>query len=115
MVSGLGSTGPYVMMTAVFFLTAALGSVLSNTATAVLVIPIAIRAAQAMDVAPYAFAMTVAIAASAAFLTPVASPAVTLIVEPGNYRFSDFIKVGLPLLLLTWLVSMLVIPLMFPF
>ncbi|MGI9591956.1 MAG: SLC13 family permease [Myxococcota bacterium] len=115
MVDGLGEAGPYLLMTVFFFLTAGLGLVLSNTATAVLVAPIALRAAAVLDVSPYPLAMAVAIAASAAFVTPVSTPVVTLVVAPGNYRFLDFVKVGLPLLLLTWLTTLLVTPIFFPF
>ena len=115
LIQGLGDGGPYTMMSALFFLAASFGLVLSNTATAVLLAPIAIGAAEVMQVSPYAYAMTVAIAASAAFVTPVSTPVVTLVVEPGNYRFLDFVKVGLPMLLLTWLVTIVTIPLLFPF
>jgi len=115
LVSTVGPAGPYAMMSALFLLTAALGSVLSNTATAVLMAPIAIAAAQALGIQPYAFAMAVVIAASAAFLTPVSSPVVTLVVTPGGYGFKDFLKVGTPLLLLTWGVTLLVVPRLFPF
>ena len=62
--------------------------------------PIAIAAAQQVGVSPYPFAMTVVIAASAAFVTPVSSPVNTLVLAPGGYRFNDFVRVGLPLLLL---------------
>ena len=113
--SGVGELSPLVMMTTIFALSATLGLVLSNTATAVLMAPIAIRAAQVMEVSPYPFAMTVAIAASAAYVTPVSTPVVTLVVEPGRYRFMDFVRVGAPLLFLTWLVTILVTPLVFPF
>jgi di/tricarboxylate transporter len=115
LVSGFGDAGPYAMMTGLFVLTAGLGLFLSNTATAVLMAPIAISAASALGVAPYAFAMTVAIAASAAFATPVSTPVVTLVVAPGRYRFLDFVKVGLPLLVLAWLVNLIITPLVFPF
>ncbi|MEM8882983.1 MAG: SLC13 family permease [Planctomycetota bacterium] len=115
MISGVGDAGPYAMMTAIFFVSAGLGLFLSNTATAVLMAPIAIAAAEALKVEPYAFAMTVAIAASAAFATPVSTPVVTLVVEPGRYRFLDFVKVGVPMLILTWIVTLLVTPLVFPF
>ena len=110
-----GEAGPYKMMTILFFLTAALGLVLSNTASAVLVAPIAIYAAQAMDLSPYPFAVAVLIAASAAYSTPVSTPVVTLVVAPGNYSFSTFLKLGVPLLFLTYAVTMLVAPLVFPF
>jgi di/tricarboxylate transporter len=113
--SQMGEYGPYVMMSVLFFLSALLGLFLSNTATAILMAPIAIGAAQAMGIEPYAFAMTVAIAASAAFATPVSTPVVTLVVEPGHYRFLDFVKVGVPLVLITWGVTLLLTPMLFPF
>jgi di/tricarboxylate transporter len=115
LVGGLGDAGPYALMTVFFVLTAGLGLVLSNTATAVLVAPIALRAAAVLDVSPYPLAMVVAIAASAAFVTPVSTPVVTLVVAPGNYRFLDFVKVGLPLLVLAWATTLLVTPIFFPF
>jgi di/tricarboxylate transporter len=104
-----------MMLTVIFFLTAALGLFLSNTASAVLVAPIAIIAAKTLGVSPYPFAVAVLIAASAAFVTPVSTPVVTLVVEPGRYKFTDFVKVGVPLLLLTYLTTLLVAPLIFPF
>jgi di/tricarboxylate transporter len=110
-----GDSGPYLMLTILFFLTAGLGLVLSNTASAVLVAPIAIYTAHALDVSPYPFAVAVVIAASAAYSTPVSTPVVTLVVDPGRYRFLDFIKVGVPLLFLTYLATMIVTPLVFPF
>ena len=68
-----------------------------------------------IGVSPYPFAITVLIAASAAFMTPVSTPVVTLVVEPGRYGFMDFVKVGVPLTLLTWIVTLLLAPLLFPF
>ena len=103
------------MMSAIFFLTAGLSLFLSNTAAAVLVAPIAISAATALDVSPYPFAVAVIIAASAAFVTPVSTPVVTLVVAPGRYAFMDFVKVGLPLLILVYLVTILLAPFIFPF
>ncbi len=110
-----GDVEPSAMFTLLFFMTASLGLVLSNTASAVLVAPIAITAAQALQVSPYPFVIAVLIAASAAYSTPVSTPVVTLVVEPGRYRFIDFVKVGAPLLLITWLVATLVTPLLFPY
>ena len=115
LVGGLGDFGPHVMLVALFGLAAVLGLFLSNTATAVLLAPIAITAAEKLEVSPYAFAMTVAIAASAAFSTPVSTPVTTLVMEPGRYAFMDFVKVGVPLVLLTLLVCIVLIPLLFPF
>ena len=110
-----GITDPRLMMSVLFFLTAAVGMFLPTTASAVLVAPIAISSAETLGVSPYPFALAVLIAASAAFMTPVSTPVVSLVVEPGRYRFIDFIKVGLPLLLLTFLVTLVVGPIFFPF
>lgn len=110
-----GDAGPRAMLTILFFLTAGLGLVLSNTASAVLVAPIAIYAARALEVSPYPLAVAVLIAASAAYSTPVSTPVVTLVVEPGRYGFVDFLKLGVPLLLLTYAATLLVAPLVFPF
>ena len=111
----VGDAGPQVMLTAVFFLTTALGLFLSNTIAAILVAPIAISAAQALNVSPYPFCVAVLIAASAVFVTPVSSPVVTMVVEPGRYTFFDFVKAGIPLLLLTYIVTLFAAPLLFPF
>ena len=115
LIYGVGDASPDLMFAVIFFLTAVLGLVLSNTASAVLVAPIAIAAAEALNVSPYPFAIAVLIAASAAYSTPVSTPVVTLVVEPGRYKFMDFVKVGVPLLLLTYLVTALVAPLIFSF
>lgn len=115
LMSVAGGSGPYTLLTLVFFLTAAIGLVLSNTAAAVLVSPIAIYAASTLGLSPYPFAVAVVIAASSSFSTPVATPVVTLVVEPGGYRFADFLKTGLPLLILTWLTTLALAPLLFPF
>lgn len=113
-VDGLGALGPRAMLAAVFLATALMGSVFSSTATAVLMAPVAVQAAARLGVDPRALAMTVAIAASSAFLSPVASPAVTLVVEPGGYRFADFLRAGAPMLLLALLACVIVIPWILP-
>jgi di/tricarboxylate transporter len=115
LVSSVGHYGPYAMMTALFCLCVALGFFLSNAATAVLMAPIAMRMADIAQVDPHAFVMTVAIAATAAFVTPNSTPVVSLVVGQGGYRFVDFLKVGSPLLLLTLAVTLLVLPLRYPF
>jgi di/tricarboxylate transporter len=114
LVAALGDAGPMAMMAILFVLTMVIGCFISNTATAVLLAPIAIGAAQDMGVSPYPFAMTVAMGASATFMTPVSSPVNTLVVAPGRYRFMDFVKVGTPMGLMVMAVSLLVIPLLFP-
>jgi di/tricarboxylate transporter len=113
--TAMGDSGPYLMLSVIFFLTAALGLVLSNTASAVLVAPIAIFVAGAIDASPYPFAIAVLVAASAAYSTPVSTPVVTLVVDPGRYKFTDFMKVGVPLLFLTYLATIAVAPIIFPF
>jgi len=115
LMNGVGDSGPYVLMSVIFFLTAGVGLFLSNTASAVLVAPIAIYVAEAQGISPYPLAIAVLIAASAAFVTPVSTPVVTLVVEPGRYAFIDFVKVGVPMLLLAYGVTMLVAPMIFPF
>ena len=112
--AGIGSSGPLVMMTLLFVLTASLSLFLSNTATAVLMSPVAIQIAEQLEVSPYPLAMMVLIGASAAYASPVSSPVVTLVVEPGGYRFTDFLKAGLPLMLITYLVAIFLVPLLFP-
>jgi di/tricarboxylate transporter len=111
----LGALSPLVVMVSLFGLTSLFTQVLSNTATTVLVAPIALAAAQNLNVQPYAFLMAVAMAASMAFASPVASPVNTLVMGAGDYRFSDYIKVGLPLILLTLVISALVLPFLWPF
>jgi di/tricarboxylate transporter len=105
MVTALGSLGPLTMLAVLFLVTALVGLFLSNSATAVLIAPIAIDTAESLHVSPRAFAMTVAIACCAAFVTPVSSPVNMLVMEPGGYAFGDYVKVGLPLLALTMLVT----------
>ncbi|MCF4166396.1 anion permease [Zavarzinia compransoris] len=111
----VGADSPRVMMAVLFLLTAVIGLVLSNTATAVLLTPIAINAAQALDVSPYPFAITVLMGASAAFSTPVSTPVVTLVVAPGGYSFGDFLRIGVPLTILIGIVTVAMTPLVFPF
>ncbi|AJI95726.1 citrate transporter family protein [Yersinia ruckeri] len=110
-----GGAGPRVMLLCLFVLCAAIGLFISNTATAVLMAPIAIAAAREMSVSPLPFAMIIGIAASAAFMTPVSSPVNTLVLGPGGYKFGDFVRMGVPFTLLVMVVSIMVVPLLFPF
>ena len=79
------------------------------------VAPIAIAAAREMGVSPYPFAMIIAITASAAFMTPVSSPVNTLVLGPGNYKFGDFVRLGVPFTLLVMAVSVIVVPWLYGF
>ena len=110
----LGSSGPLVFMAGLFILTSVLSQVISNTATTVLIAPIAFQLAISLGVSPYTFLMTVAIAASTAFATPIASPVNTLVLGPGNYRFGDFARLGIPLQVLIMIATLIVVPLLFP-
>jgi di/tricarboxylate transporter len=113
LVSLLGDAGPSAILACLFAVTAVIGLFISNTATAVLMAPVAISTAQQLGMSPYPFAMTVALAASAAFMTPVSSPVNTLVLGPGQYRFADFVKVGVPFTLLVMLVTVLMVPWVF--
>ncbi|MBK3747429.1 SLC13 family permease [Stutzerimonas balearica] len=110
-----GDAGPLALLACLFIITALTGLFISNTATAVLMAPVAISAAEHLGASPYPFAMTVALAASAAFMTPISSPVNTLVLNPGGYRFADFVRVGVPFTLLVLLLAVGLIPLLFPF
>jgi di/tricarboxylate transporter len=114
LVESLGEIGPMALLAGLFVITSVFSQFISNTATTVLVAPIAVGAALEAGVSPYPFLMTVAIAASTAFATPVASPVNTLVLGPGEYRFIDFVKVGVPLQFLAMVVTLLAVPLLFP-
>ena len=114
-VSLLGSAGPLVVSGGLFLL-ASLGSqIMPNPAVAVLLAPIALSTAADLGVSPYPLMMIVAVSSSAAFLSPVGHPANLLVMGPGGYRFSDYFKVGLPLTLFVMAVSLLLLPLFWPF
>lgn len=115
LIAGLGEMGPLAVLAGVFMITSLFSQFISNTATTVLVAPIAYAAALQMGVAPQAFLMAVAVAASSAFATPIASPVNTLVLAPGGYHFFDFVKIGVPLVVLMLLLSVGVLPLLFPF
>lgn len=110
----LGELGPLFLMFGLFVITTGLSQFMSNAATTVLLAPIAIGSATILGVSPYPLLMTVAIAASTSFATPVACSENTLILGPGDYRFNDFLKVGLPLIALSMLVTLLAVPVIFP-
>jgi di/tricarboxylate transporter len=111
----VGDAGPRTVLAALFVVTALLGMFVSNTATAVLMAPVALGVAAHLQASPYPFAMTVALASSAAFMTPVSSPVNTLVVGPGNYRFMDFVRVGVPLTILTLATTIALVPWLLPF
>jgi di/tricarboxylate transporter len=115
MVGLLGVYGPIAVMAGLYILTSLTSQVMPNPAAAVLLAPIALNTANDLGISPYTLMMTVAMAASAAFLSPVGHPANLLVMGPGGYRFSDYLKIGLPLTLVVMIVVILVTPIFWPF
>lgn len=111
----IGPWGPGFVLAGLFLLTSVMSLLMSNTATSVILAPVAFQTAQSLGVQPEAFLMTVALAASTAFATPMASPVNTLVMSTGGYRFTDYLKLGLPLQFLIFVLTMIVVPLFFPF
>ncbi|NNF07460.1 MAG: hypothetical protein HKN21_11915 [Candidatus Eisenbacteria bacterium] len=114
LVSTFGSVGPTALLAGAFVLTAGFSQVLSNTATTVLMAPIVLQAAVVSDISPYPMLMMVAVGASAAFLTPISSTTNLMVMTPGGYRFTDYAKVGFPLILLFLTVSLILVPIIWP-
>jgi len=115
LVSLVGDSGPRMLILALFILTAILGQLISNTATALVVIPIAVSASAELAVSPRPVLMAMSVACAAALLTPIATPANLMVMGPGGYKFTDYWKLGLPLLVLYGLVAVLLVPVFFPF
>ena len=105
---------PYVIMTAMFFLSAGLSQFMSNTASAALLAPIGLAIANGLGASPHAILMMIGIAASCAFATPVGTPPNTLVLGPGGFKFVDYIKVGVPLIVICYIVCIIVIPIVWP-
>jgi di/tricarboxylate transporter len=103
------------VMAGFFLCTTVLTQVMSNAAAALLVAPIGITAAQAMGLSPYPFVMAIAISASTSFITPVAHPSNLLVYGPANYRFFDYVRVGGPLLVLIFALTLFLVPMVWPF
>jgi di/tricarboxylate transporter len=110
----VGGATPRLVLGTLFAITALLGLFISNTATAVLMAPVALAIAHDLGASPYPFAMIVALAATSAFMTPISSPVNTLVVGPGNYGFFDFVRMGVPFTLIVLVVSVFLVPLLLP-
>jgi len=112
--STLGGFGVVPTLASLFLITSLFTQVISNTATTVLIAPVALSLALQLGYQPQAFLMTVALAASTAYATPVASPVNTLVMASGNYRFKDYAKVGIPLIFISMVITVLLLPLLWP-
>lgn len=114
-INSLGEFGPYAILTGFYVLTMLFSQFISNTATAVIFAPVALASAQALQLSPYPLLMGVAVAASMAFSTPVASPTNAMVMSAGGYSFKDYAKVGLPLQVVLAVIMIVFIPLVYPF
>lgn len=110
----VANDSPRLVLAVIFSITTVIGLFISNTATAVLMAPVALAVAHDLRASPYPFAMIVALAASIAFITPISSPVNTLVVGPGNYVFGDFVRIGVPFSLLVLAVSVLLVSWLLP-
>ncbi|MFL5184532.1 MAG: SLC13 family permease [Microvirga sp.] len=111
----VGDAGPVALLAGLFVLTAVMGQLISNTATALIVIPIGMAAATSMGISPRPVLMSIAVAAAGAFLTPIATPTNLMVMGPGGYAFGDYWKLGLPLLIWFFVVSVFLVPLIWRF
>jgi di/tricarboxylate transporter len=110
----VGDLGPAAILAGLFILTNVASQFMPNAVVTVLMAPVALNSAADLDISPYAFMMIVAIAASASFMSPVGHPANGLVMGPGGYRFTDYVKVGIPLTIVVLLVTLLVLPIFWP-
>ena len=115
LVASLGSYGPMILMAGIYFTTSFMTMFISNTATAVLMAPIAMSSAMQVGVSPVPFLFAVTLGASLCFASPFSTPPNALVMPAGQYSFSDYVKVGLPLQVILGVVMILVLPLLFPF
>ena len=115
LVNGLGSYGPVALMAGIYFTTSLMTMFISNTATAVLLAPIALQSAIQIGVSPVPFLFAVTVGASMCFASPFSTPPNALVMPAGQYTFMDYVKVGLPLQIIMGIVMIFVLPLIFPF
>ena len=114
LVNSLGSMSPLVLLAGIYLTTSVMTMFISNTATAVLMAPIALSAAKEIHASPYAFLFAVTIAASMCFMSPFSTPPNALVMRAGQYTFMDYVKVGFPLQLVIGVVMVFLLPIIFP-
>ncbi|MBQ7812627.1 MAG: SLC13 family permease [Bacteroidales bacterium] len=114
-VTGLGGSGPRLLLAGIYAVTSLMTIFISNTVTAVLMAPIALQCAMQIGVSPVPFMFAVTVAASMCFASPFSTPPNALVMSAGQYSFMDYVKVGLPLQILMGVVMVFVLPLLFPF
>ena len=110
----IGDGSPYLLLAGLFLVTAALGQMISNTATALIVIPIAVSVVAEMDMSVMPVLMCVNVAAAASLLTPVATPANTMVMDPAGYQFGDYWKLGLAVMAVYFVVGVFLVPVIWP-
>jgi di/tricarboxylate transporter len=115
LIAVVGSQGPTMLLAGLFVLTAVLGQIMSNTATTLIVIPVALAAAAGMGVSPHPVMMSLCVAGAASFMTPIATSTNLMVLGPGGYRFGDYWRLGLPLMGLYFVVAVFLVPLIWPF
>lgn len=115
MIGAVGNFGPYALLFGLFFIAATVGQLISNTAIALILIPIALAISGEMGISPLPLLMCVNVASAAALLTPVATPANMMVMGPGGYQFGDYAKLGLPLMLLYLVIAVFLVPFWWPF
>lgn len=115
LVNGLGTYGPVALLAGIYFTTSLMTMFISNTATAVLLAPIALHSAVQLGVSPYPFLFAVAVGSSMCFASPFSTPPNALVMPAGQYTFMDYVKVGLPLQVILGIIMVFVLPLLFPF
>lgn len=115
MVTNLASIHPIVLLGGIFLLTTGFSQAINNSATTVLMAPIAILAATSLNISPEPFMIVVAISASTTFLTPVGTTTNAMVMATGDYKFMSYVKVGAPLLLLFFVLSLVLVPIILPF
>jgi di/tricarboxylate transporter len=115
LVSIVGEAGPYALLAGLFVLTAVMGQLISNTATALIIIPIAVAAALELGISPRPVMMSVCVAAAASFLTPVATPVNLMIMGPGGYKFGDYWKIGIVCMAWFFVMAVFFVPMIWRF